>query len=852
MRLRTLRNVVTNLFGAFVVATLSGSCADISLLETGECGNFVIDLGEDCDGHPLEENTTCAAPDKPNACRQVCESVKDCPGGWGCGNDKICRRASGSFTPMGDALPFAPPVVMYSGDFDGDKIGDLLLLGHENALGTRPARIAYARPGAMTVELRTLSESLASPAVTDIDVDGGPLDIAFATLDGISLLRGTRDRSTEYSVFPFYSTPHGAAVRVVPTNILKEFPGDELIAFIDNPNGKTSLNVLTGKSLEPLITVTQNVDSIAGNVGRGRFDQSAACEQLVFAYRGANEVLVYSPCRADGPSGLNVGGTPTAIKLPAGVSVDDGVLAADLDFNGRIDILIGTNTKTHVAWGNGDGTFVSDKANGQMNVAGPYALPAAVEAKPEFPLAVADINADMKIDYVFPQGVLVSGEGGHVFVYKNLGGSWTTAIIADLNANGLDDIIAGSSEAIDLNFLNNAGSGVFNPSTLPTESPISLLAVADFDGDLIRDVAVVQSYLGPSSDSSSTLSIGFGKSHGPPEELVRIGRLGNTTQIVSATISDPDNEATVTDGIADLIAIDQHTVTVEGSTMPVTHSILFRGNGSRVLHTSRPLTYVGGASRPLALAVAQFADGMPEIAALGTDNLTGELSFWTIEGSEADLARPGPALPAGFHALGNKKEVTFRYGAYIATGDLNDDDTDEIVLIAPYGSASDGAAVLIADYDETDDTFVPRAAEAISAVLSVDNRFELHDVDGDGDLDGVLSTGFHEEPGDLIVLWGDGKGKLLTNAPDHVRPEGGVRGFTCIPAEVGCRLVLAAPSGTYLTTVNTGRRLELERIQDLPEASAIAAGDFDGDGVVDIALHSQEGITLYRSLPVLP
>jgi hypothetical protein len=209
--------------------------------------------------------------------------------------------------------------------------------------------------------------------------------------------------------------------------------------------------------------------------------------------------------------------------------------------------------------------------------------------------------------------VLVSNGSGHAFAFKNLGSAWTSAVVADLNANGLDDVIAGSSETSDLNFLNNAGVGVFNPSTLPTVSPVSLLAVGDFDGDLVRDVAVVQSYLKTNNESSNTLSIDFGQSYGPPAHLVSFGEVENATQIVTATIPDSESDGAILDGIADLIAVDQHI-----DATPMSHAILFRGNGSRALHTSRPLTASDKTSRPLAIVVAKFVDHAPEIAALDT------------------------------------------------------------------------------------------------------------------------------------------------------------------------------------------------------------------------------------------
>jgi len=843
------RKLAKNLLKVLAFGASCTSCADLSLLQTGICGNFVIDPGEDCDGHPLENGTACVKPGEPNECRQVCNESVVCPTGWGCGHDGVCRQASGDFAALGETIPFATEIRMYPGDFDGDHATDLLLLGHENSIGTRPARIAYANPATASVDMRILPTNFGLPGVGKIESDDGTADIAFGTSDGVSLLQGTPNRTIEFGVFPYFTVPNGAPFRLVSLDVFPDAPGDEFIALMEQTPGQTTIHSLSGSSLEPLMTLPSSLD-VLNQVGRGKFDESAPCEQLVFAVRGANGVLVYSPCRTDGTSGWNKAATPTSIALPVGFTVDKGVLVADVDLDGHTDLLIETNGKPQVAWGLGDGSFVSSKSNGAPNVAGPYTMP--VGSQGEFPLVAADFNADQLIDFVLPHGLFTSKNGNYSFVYENFGAAWTTAIIADLNDNGFADVIAGSAEAIDFTFLNNAGGGIFNPSTLPTNGPISALTVADFDGDLINDVALVESYLGGNNEQRSNISVGFGRSHGPPSDPVTIGQSENVTELVHARVPDPGEDGTSADNIADLIAINQHTATIDGTEQTIRQMLLFRGNGSRALHTAQPLIDSGSVELPIAAAIAKLGDETPEIVALGAHASTGQLSFWMVEGTELESVQEGEALSDAFHPYGGGLEISFRYGALLAAGNLDGDAYDEVVAIAPYGNAADGAAVVIADFDAMTGGLVALPERPISATVTFDSVLQLHDVDGDGLLDAVLTTGTNENPGDLIVLWGSEDGGLLTDIPEHVQPPGGVTGFTCVPAKHGCTLIVASPSGTHMAPVNAWRSFDLVRMANMPYALSLASGDFDRDGLFDLALHTLDGLMFYRSVPVNP
>lgn len=851
MMRRSLRVLAKNVAVTLALALSNVGCADLQPFEKGACGNFVIDPGEDCDSHALETGTTCAVVDHPHACRQICSKPTDCPLGWGCGFDGICRASTGTFTPNSFPVPLGTPNLMYSGDFDEDGATDILLLGHENAIGTRPARIAYTQNGSVPANVASLSLHLASPVLGEIDGDGGFLDVAFATQSGISLLQGAADRTTQYGVFPYFNMPEGFSFRMVPVDALPEVLGDELVIIADKADGTMGISAFQETGNVPLFNLTYSTTQLAGNVQRGFFHETAPCAQLVFAQAESKELHVFSPCRTDGTSGWNTQSGPTAITLPTGITVDKGVLIEDFNLDGHKDILIETNGLPHIAWGTGEGTFKAEPNALPANAAGPYVMP--IGGQTEFPLEAADLNTDGWIDFVFPHGLFVSqNSGDYVFVHDNFGGAWSSAVVADLNDNGLVDVLVGSRDSVDCTFLNNAGSGIFNASTISTAGPVEFLVAGDFDGDLITDVAVLDEFPDPEDGGNSLLSIGFGRSHGPPDALVPIGLLEDPTQLLPMRLHDLWENPNAIDGISDLIAIDQHVLSETGSMTLNLHALLFRGDGSRNLRTSRPLRDADHADLPLAVTLSKTAnEEFPEIAALGIDRMTGDLHLWTIEGAEADLARPGPLFPQGFHSATGTNEISFRYGAYVTAGNLYGDASDEIIVVAPFGPGTDDAALLISDYDNASDTFVPGAPNPFPAMITADNKLELHDLDKDGSLDGVLSTGTHEEPGDLIVFWGNGSG-LDTTMPSRLSPPDGISGFACLSLDDDCPLVVTNANGTSRVLVNSNRKLELKIIEQLPGGTAVATGDFNRDGLVDVALHAAEGLVYYHAVPVNP
>lgn len=824
------------------------SCADFAPVASNVCGNSVIDGDEDCDAHPTEPGTECAAADTPNACRFVCggaaSSKAKCPTGWGCGQDGICREPSGRLAPLGSLVPFASPHELRVADFNGDGVPDVLLLGEENAVGLTPARIVFSATASTPRSVLALPTNIAAPAIVALSNDGTS-DLGFADLDGISIFRARSEQRSVFFPFPTLLPPTGTSLRVLPMDVVPTEPGDEIVAFVDRGEKGTTLERTAGKLPAAVLTsLPSGEPDLAGATTWGQLDEGAPCQQIVLPYRGSTEVLHFTPCVAGG-AGVewNVGGALRAVALPPGAMLDRGVTLVDLDLDQHLDLLIGASGRAFVAWGLGDGTFTSAKNNGQIDMAGPYSLPMEAGGDTAFPLAAADLNADGAIDFVVSSGIVISRPGGYAVAQSNAG-SWSQAVIADFNADGLPDVAAGSLAAIDIDFFVNAGGGLFNPSAIATEGPTGYFAVGDFDGDLVNDLAFAQE-LDQGRVPEDDLTIAFGSAKGAPETPVVIASLGEIEQLVPARISN----ATGTDGIADVAVISQNEVEDTDA------MFAFQGNGSRSLKAPLPL---GGAAKPalaVALAVGLFGNGTPALAAVGVDSTTGELRFWQVEGNKAILLEhliPSAPLSPQFHSNAPESVASFRYNAYLAAGDLTGDGVDEIILVAPYGPTEDGAALVIADYDAAAFTFTPRAEQPFSATLSVDSALHLMDVDGDGHLDALLTTGTDELPGDLLVLWGDGSGSLLTGAPGRVHLAGGVADVACLPLPSGrgCDLAVVSAAGVSRIQVKRDRELTIAPIADLAGGRGLGAGDFNGDGLLDLAIQTDSGLQLYQSLPV--
>jgi hypothetical protein len=186
---------------------------------------------------------------------------------------------------------------------------------------------------------------------------------------------------------------------------------------------------------------------------------------------------------------LNSFETPTSV-----------VATADLNGDGKADVVFAADEVLYVMYGNGDGTFGAPVS---------YPAPAGQEVGG---IAIGDFNGDSIPDIAV--GTAYGGFQGQVYIlFGTAEGSfvpghssyrlanYTSALsTADLNGDGNLDLVAGFMDGGVVSVLLGNGDGTFGPATdYATGGSPAALVLADFNNDGIVDIAVSNTLIGTTS-----------------------------------------------------------------------------------------------------------------------------------------------------------------------------------------------------------------------------------------------------------------------------------------------------------------------------------------------------------------
>jgi hypothetical protein len=325
------------------------------------------------------------------------------------------------------------------------------------------------------------------------------------------------------------------------------------------------------------------------------------------------------------------------------------VVVGDFNGDGKSDISVAYTVRVVTLLGNGDGTFASAPGSPILlqyppwdTLGTPYAGPMTLgdfDNSGNLGLAVAGFQSS--------DATILLGKGTGAFTpsptftyIQNMPTSWLTS--ADFNGDGnLDLAAAGESNGLPVVVLLGYGGGAFTPvssSPFGISSPVSSIAVGDFNGDGKLDLVVTEGNLvGVPNVFAVLLGNGDGTFTQAPGSPVQIGSGQNTI------------------AVGDLNGDGKLDVMVANSSDNNVNILLGNGDGT---FTQAPGSPIPVGTTPYSLALADFTgNGKLSLAVANYGDNT--LTLLLGNGNGTFTQAPGSPIPVG------------KNPASLAVGDFN-------------------------------------------------------------------------------------------------------------------------------------------------------------------------------------
>ncbi len=886
------------------------SCAALEAIVPNVCGNGAVDDAEDCDdsfqsaepargAQDASRPFTCAKPGQKNQCRYTCTTSADCPESVpACDlNEGNCVRATGELANKPSFTLETGAVRMVAGDFNGDGRQDLVLTQPSGLDGTSTGT-AYFFEKAMKPRARTpipirigaiqpLPPARTAGALAPLsNTLVSPWSLGFSYSAGLGVLRGEPEQPFVPELFPFQQINVGTGkarilVCPLPPGIDGSSRGDVAYFVAYKPRGSdgtsiTSFDIEAPLFEKPVMTLLQapvalpgdpaDVRSIAGPGGTPLcFLGGTSCGILVWSIKKGSPIYFVdvAPRVVEGPLQPPVASAFEVFRELKENEIDiEAVAVGDVDGDGVDDIVVGPVLKTTP---DPRPIVVSGKS-----VRGPGFVP--VSTKAQLPTAfeqgqartivepfvgLADLNGDRIADFIYATTVNSSvrsvGDAGagpivRAISYQAGPSAWTQIEHGDFDGDGRMDAILAVKGQPGIEVLRGT-TGEIRPLSIPTPGPVDFITAGFFDADRMTDVAYTTRVAG----ETEALATGYILYGGPENQTVSVGKK-SVSQIVNlrrpipgAFIADVDFLGLLSDPASLAESAIIYAATVPEGRAPV--SVLKRATGGSV----------GGRAVAFGQATAGKLDGVQVVidgeSASGCDK-TAELLY------DSDIGDPPKSGPSR-----RIQSAGLPYGASLpialTSGRIGNEDqifaltstVNQLVVNRATFLISNGKVELkpVASIPYDFKCGMPYST-------TPQEKLALVDVDDDTFPDLVFSDGgrtierpkkdkdgraIDESKGALFVLRNPGNGTF---------PESGLvklvgRSFTLVNlGSRGKALAALTPDGVTLYRFEKNVPLPTPTVIAMhhSDARGIEAGDFDGDGIEDIAILAGGVIEIYQ------
>jgi hypothetical protein len=810
--------------GILAALTLQLSCLDIAPVDLGVCGNGVQEADEYCDSFSIGA-TPCRDASAPLPCTLDCSDVA-CPEGYACGSDATCRRASDNEFEVSSST-IAASGRLAAGDFDCDGADSLIVTDDLEGPSTSVPRVLSPWPQPSLVSLGypvSQTTVLASRSGRCDDVVGPWTTAApLSARSGLLVLEGVEARGlVPRAQLSIGVTTTGDVVAVRRGSA--EAHGSPI--FFESLDGQGQLIAADLDDAPRVVAIAPRGPEALAVRPFVADSPVTPCERVFLAFTSPPAVWWVDPCAEDGSWRTQATGELSELPVTSSLS---GAAVADVDADGGTDLVAST----------ADGAFwwrsldvdaewrkFSIEFEGPPGI-GPGRLLAA--ANP------ADGEAILVTERLLLRGTIGDGSFAGQTLSARVVGTWSQALTVDLDGDDLLDVALATTGARDVDvFRWVPGGQPPNPEAITTSGVVQQLIAGDFDGDKRIDLALLEE-----TDPTSQLDLVLARGGGVPDfaERVLVSSFGAGARATSVR-ADRD------DSIADLVVVGP----AEGGS----ESRVFFGDGGGV--PLSPLR-LGGASAtatfaaPLLAAVRSGAN--PELLVLGFDleSTAGPgIALWrsarlatgswdslapvgTVEGLAFDIVAGDPTFalavdPSGFTwVMGS--DVSGEANLRVAK--IDEGSNGWTMRWAPdVGALTRGSALVLPDFDVADDRIAALAVGTEAASLAVFRT------DSDSDPQ-VLDD-------------------LLLGVP---------RAIAWLPSPQGpSSLLVATTAGVEWLGVDENGQWEAKnaivggvtttRVIVDGAFLSVAVGDWDGDGVRDIAASTEERIQIVWGVAEVP